>query len=144
MSSVASLKNASPLDHAHSKHLSQTVCSGSIRSETKSVRNFPKVLRSDSKISDDGSLSFKGHESFIDLLDTPETSGKIKLQTSSNRINPLGEPIDELTDKTVEGEETVLPINNLANLPVMNALHQELEYRQLPPIELMTFDGNSS
>ena len=138
MSYVASLKNASPLDHAHSKHLSQMVCSGSIRSEPKSVRNFSKVLRSD------GSPSFKGHGSFIDLLDTPESSGKIKLHTSSNRINPLGEPIDELIDKTVEGEETVLPINNLADLPVMKALHQELESCQLPSVELMTFDGNSS
>ena len=26
----------------------------------------------------------------------------------------------------------------------MNALHQELESRQLPPIKLMTFDGNAS
>ena len=26
----------------------------------------------------------------------------------------------------------------------MNALHQELESRPLPPIELMTFDGNSN
>ena len=138
---VASLKNASPLDHVHSKHLSQAVCSESIRSEPKGVRNFPKVLRSDSKISNDGSPSIKGHGSFIDLLDTPEISGKTKLQTSSNRINPLAEPIDEFID---EGEETVLPINNLANLTVMNALHQELESRQLLPIELMTFDGNPS
>ena len=81
---VASLKNASPLEHAHSKHLSQTMCSESVRSEPKSVRNFPKVIRSDSKISNDGSPSFKRRESFIDLLDTPETSGKTKLQTSSN------------------------------------------------------------
>ena len=38
----------------------------------------------------------------------------------------------------------MLPINNLANLTVMNALHQELESLQLPPIEIMTFDGNPS
>ena len=81
--------------------------SESIRSQPKSVRNFPKVLRSDSKISNDGSPSFKGHEPFIDLLDTPETSGKRKLQTSSNRTNPLAETIDEFIDKLVEGEETV-------------------------------------
>ena len=155
---VASLKNASHLDHVHSKHLSQTVCSESVRSEPKSVRNFPKALRSDSKISNDGSPSFTGHESFIDLLDTPQTSGKTKLQTSSNRTNPLREPIDEFTEggeetvlpiypvllKLVEGEETVLPINNLTNLTVMNALHQELESRQLPPTELMNFDGSPS
>ena len=76
---VARLKNASPLDHVHSKNLSQTVCSESVRSELKSVRNFSKVLRSDSKISNDGNPSFTGHESFIDVLDTPETSGKTKL-----------------------------------------------------------------
>ena len=104
---VASLKNASLLDHVHSKHLSQTVSSESILSQPKSVRNFPKLLRSDSKINNDGSPPFKGHESFIDLLDTPETSGKTKLQTSSNRINPLAETIDEFIDKLVEGEETV-------------------------------------
>ena len=69
-------KNATPLDHVDSKTLSQTVCSESIRSEPKSVRNFAKVLCSDSKINNDGSPSFKGHESFIDLLDTPETAGK--------------------------------------------------------------------
>ena len=85
------------------------VCSESVRSGPKSVRNFPKVLRSDSKICNDESPSFKGHESFIDLLDTPETFGKTKLQTSSNRINPLAEPIDEFIGKLVEGKETVLP-----------------------------------
>ena len=142
---VASLKNASSLDHVHSKHLSQTVCSESIRSEPKSVRNFPKVLRSDSKISNDRRPSFKGHEYFINLLDTPRSFRKNKLQTSSNnRSNPLAEPINEFIDKLVEGEETELSINNLANLTVMNALHQELKSQQLPPIELMTFDGNPS
>ena len=85
------------------------VCSESVRSGPKSVRNFPKVLRSDSKICNDESPSFKGHESFIDLLDTPETFGKTKLQTSSNRINPLAEPIDEFIGKLVEGKETVFP-----------------------------------
>ena len=85
------------------------VCSEFVRSGPKSVRNFPKVLRSDSKICNDESPSFKGHESFIDLLDTPETFGKTKLQTSSNRINPLAEPIDEFIGKLVEGKETVFP-----------------------------------
>ena len=141
---VASLKNASLLDHVHSKNLSQAVYSESVRSELKSVRNFSKVQRSDSKISNNRSRSFKGHESFINLLETPETSGKTTLQTSSNRINPLAEPIDEFIDKPVEGEETALTINNLANFTVMNILHQELESRQLPPSELMTFDGNLS
>ena len=103
-------KNTSPLDHVHSKHLSQTVCSESVCFEPENVRNFPKVLRIDGKTSNDGDPSFKGHESFIDLLDIPETSGKRKLQTSSNIINTLAEPIDELIDKLVEGEETVLPI----------------------------------
>ena len=34
---VASLKNASPLDHVHSKHLSHRMCSESVCSEPKSV-----------------------------------------------------------------------------------------------------------
>ena len=140
---VASLKNASLLDHVHSKNLSQAVYSESVRSEPKSVRNFSKVQRSDnSKISNNRSPSFKGHESFINLLETPETSGKTKLQTSSNRINPLAGPIDEFIDKLVEGEVTVLTINNLANFTVMNILHKELESRHLPPSELMIFDRN--
>ena len=132
---VASLKNTSPLDHVHSKHLSQTVCSESVHFEPKIVRKFPKVLRSHSKISNDRNPSFKGRESFINLLDSPEISDKAKFQT---------EPINEFIDKPIEEEETVLPINNLANLTVMNSLHQELESRQLPPTELMTFDGNPS
>ena len=104
-------------------------CSERVRSNPKSVKNFPKALRSHSKISNDRNPSFKRHESFIDPLDTPEISEKIKLQTSSDRIHPFAEPIDEFIDKLVEGEETVLPINKLANLTVMNALHQELESR---------------
>ena len=141
---VASLKSTSPLDHIHSKHLSQTVCSESVYSDLRSVRHFPKVLRCHSKIRNDKDPSFKGHESFIDLLHTPQKSGKSNLKTSFNRINPLGEPIDEFIDKLVEGEETVLPINNLSNLTVINALHKELESRKLLPIDLMTFDGKPS
>ena len=41
-------------------------------------------------------------------------------------------------------EKRVLPIKNLTDLTVMNSLHQELESRQLPPIELATFDGHPS
>ena len=43
--------------------------------------------------------------------------------------------MDEIIDKLVEGEETVLPISNLVNLTVINTLHQELESCQLPLIE---------
>ena len=77
-------------------------------------------------------------------MTSPEISEKTKLETSSDRINPLAEHIDEFIDKLAPGEETVLPISNLANFTVMNALHQELESREFPPIELMTFDRNPS
>ena len=49
-----------------------------------------------------------------------------------------------LLTNLLKEKRTVLPINNLANLTVINALHQELESRQLPLIELMTSDGNPS
>ena len=71
---VASLKNVSPLDHI--LNIYHKMCSESIRFEPKSVRNFPKVLGSDCKISNDKSPSLKGHETFIDLLDTPRTFEK--------------------------------------------------------------------
>ena len=47
--------------------------------------------------------------------------------------------IDEFIYPLAEGEETVSHINNL-----WTVFHQKLEYRQLPPTELKTFDGNSS
>ena len=50
-------------------------------------------------------------------------SEKAKLQISSNRINTLAEPIAVYIDKSFEGEETVLLINNLANLTVMSAMY---------------------
>ena len=50
----------------------------------------------------------------------------------------LTKPIDEFIYQLVEGEDTVPQINNLWTI-----LHQKLECRQLPPIELKTFDGNS-
>ena len=49
----------------------------------------------------------------------------------------------EFIDELVEGGDTVLTISNLANFSAMNALHQELESRQISPIELMSFDENS-
>ena len=50
-------------------------------------------------------------------------SEKKKLQISSDRINTLTQLTGEFIDKLFEGEETVLLINNLANLTVMNALY---------------------
>ena len=50
-------------------------------------------------------------------------SEKAKLQISSNRINTLAEPIAMYIDKSFEGEETVLLINNLENLTVMSAMY---------------------
>ena len=47
----------------------------------------------------------------------------MKLQISSDRINTLTELIGEFIDKHFEGEETVPPINDLADLTVMNAVY---------------------
>ena len=72
---------------------------------------------------------------FLSTFYMPQTFQKNKkLQTSCDRINPFSEPINESINKHVKGEETGLSINNLANLTVMNAFHQNLESRQLPPV----------
>ena len=48
-------------------------------------------------------------------------------------------PIDEVIYQLFEGEDTVPHINN-----IWTVLHQKWECQQLLPIELKTFDGNSS
>ena len=47
----------------------------------------------------------------------------MKFQISSDRINTLTELIGEFIDKHFEGEETLPPINDLADLTVMNAFY---------------------
>ena len=81
------------------KHLLQMVHTGNLHSERKGIKNVLKVIRSHCKIINDRHLSFTCHESFIDLLDIPEISGKkTKLQTSLDRTNPLTETVNEFID----------------------------------------------
>ena len=60
------------------------------------------------------------------------------LTSSSHQI----EPVDLFIDRLVEGQETILKSNSNAKITVLSVVHQQLEARNLPPIELLTFDGN--
>ena len=83
------------------------VHTGNLHSERKGIKNVLKVIRSHCKIITDRHLSFTWHESFIDLLDIPEISGKkTKLQTSLDRTNPLTETVNEFIDTLVEREDS--------------------------------------
>ena len=62
------------------------------------------------------------------------------LSISSQQI----EPVDLFIDLLVEGQETILDISSSENITVLSAVHQHLEAKNLPPIELLTFDGNAS
>lgn len=57
---------------------------------------------------------------------------------TSNQI----EPVDAFIDRLVEGQETILENNLNEKITVLGAVHQQLETRNLPPIDLLTFDGN--
>ena len=60
---------------------------------------------------------------------------------SSNFVNP----IDKFTDDLVGGEETKLePYLKNQSISVADALQKELDIRSLPPIELMSFNGDSA
>ena len=60
------------------------------------------------------------------------------LSISSQQI----EPVDLFIDLLVEGQETILDTSSSENITVLSAVHQHLEAKNLPPIELLTFDGN--
>ena len=106
---MISLKNETPLHHSHSKHLSQIKCAENVHTESKSVKSVSKVLRNHSKIINDRYPSFKDHEFLIYLLHDPGISEKIAIQTLSNRINSLTEPINEFIDKLVQGQVSRVP-----------------------------------
>ena len=60
---------------------------------------------------------------------------------SSNFVNPIDKFINDL----VEGEETKLePYLKNQLISVADALQKELDMRSLPPIELMSFNGDSA
>ena len=52
------------------------------------------------------------------------------------------EPVDLFINLLVEGQETILDTSSSENITVLSAVHQHLEAKNLPPIELLTFDGN--
>ena len=59
---------------------------------------------------------------------------------SSQQIELVGVFIDLL----VEGQETILDTCSSEDITVLSAVYQHLEAKNLPPIELLTFDGNPS
>ena len=60
------------------------------------------------------------------------------LSISSRQI----ESVDLFIDLLVEGQNTILDTSSSENITVLSAVHQHLEAKNLPPIELLTFDGN--
>ena len=81
----------------------------------------------------------------------PKLPPKPKLPTNSDidhrpsdlSISPRQiEPVDLFIDLLVEGQETILDTSSSENITVLSAVHQHLEAKNLPPIELLTFDGN--
>ena len=54
------------------------------------------------------------------------------------------EPVNLFIDLLVEGQETILDTRSSEDITVLNAVHQHLAAKNLPPIELLTFDGNPS
>ena len=54
------------------------------------------------------------------------------------------EQIDLFIDRLAEGQEAILDTSSSEDNTVLSAVHQHLEAKNLPPIELLTFDGNPS
>ena len=50
----------------------------------------------------------------------------------------------ETVDLFIDLLETILDTNSSENITVLSTIHQHLEAKNLPPIELLTFDGNPS
>ena len=78
-----------------------------------------------------------------------EIDGKIQTSTSkqfpAKLVHyPTGkrcEPVDSFISSQVEGQETVISAVDKEGLAVPNALRQELETRQSPPMNLIWFEG---
>ena len=52
--------------------------------------------------------------------------------------------VDLFIDLLVEGQKTILGTSSKENITALSALHQHLKMKNLPPIELVIFDGNPS
>ena len=50
--------------------------------------------------------------------------------------------MDQFIDYLIEVKETVIPGEEETTLDLINNLHQELETRNLPIVNLVSFDGN--
>ena len=54
------------------------------------------------------------------------------------------EPVDLFIDLLVKGQEIISDTSSREDNTLLSAVHQHLEAKNLPPIELLTFDGNPS
>ena len=111
-------------------------------SDTTSV-NHLEDMSSINKISTVNKISSYGIERKKSPISTPQLkpsdhSYSDILTSSSHQI----EPVDLFIDRLVEGQETILESTSNEKITVLSAVHQQLEARNLPPIELLTFDGN--
>ena len=111
-------------------------------SDTTSV-NHLEDMSSINKISNVNKISSYDIERKKSPISTPQLkpsdhSYSDILTSSSHQI----EPVDLFIDRLVEGQETILESNSNEKITVLSAVHQQLEARNLPPIELLTFDGN--
>ena len=72
--------------------------------------------------------------------------GKTVIYPKSYRQSQNGRQIQTFTidlqiyiDLLVEGQETILDTSSSENITVLSAVHQHLEAKNLPPIELLKF-----
>ena len=79
----------------------------------------------------------KSNESFREETKSENNENK----TSNSTI--VIEPIDKFTDKLFEGQEiSSSKLDPTPGLTIAKSLKKELESRHLPPVDLLTFDGN--
>ena len=74
----------------------------------------------------------------------PKNSDIDHISLDSSFSSQQIEPIDLFIDLLVEGQEIILDTSSSENITVLSAVHQDLEAKNLPPIELLTFHGNPS
>ena len=79
---------------------------------------------------------------------SPSYSQRHQNKTVTNKINLeslesyITEPVDQFIDYLVEGKETVIPKEPETSLNLINTLYKELETRNLPIVNLVSFDEN--
>ena len=90
-------------------------------------------------------LVFKIYKNIIWNLPKPFEKSSPKSNKRDIKINSFlantRTPVDLFIDNLVEGKETLIPHGTQFVTP-QEAIKQELELRNLPPVDLLRFDGN--